>query len=101
MATYFELLQAEQDANLNNRVRVAVVVAAESIRVESEATPNHANRVLWANRALRDPSGELKPVLWSVLAQNRAFTLAQIVGADDAAVQTAVNNAVDVFAIGA
>lgn len=100
MATYAELLQAEQDAALNNRVRVAIVVAAELIRLETTGS-NLANRKAWAKEAFIDPFGKSKQMLWAVLAQNRAATLAQIVGADDATVQTAVNAAVDAFATGA
>ena len=100
MASYTELQQAEQDPGLNNRVRVAIIVAAELIRGETTGT-NLANRKIWAKQAFIDPFGKSKQMLWAVLAQNRAATLAVILAADDAAVQTAVNAAVDVFATGA
>jgi len=99
MATYAELLQAEQDPGLNNRVRVAIVVAAELIRLETTGS-NLANRKIWSKQAFIDPMSKSKQMLWAVLAQNRAATLAAILAADDAAVQTAVNAAVDCFATG-
>lgn len=98
MATYAELLQAEQDPALHNKIRVAVVIAAEIVRTESNATSNHANRLVWAKGAYGDPDLEVKRMKRAVLAQNKTATYAAIVGADDATVQSAVNNAIDVFA---
>jgi len=89
MATYFELLQAAEHPDLNRRVRVACVVAAQKIRTEPTDTPT-----VFAN-----PDGETKRMAWVAIAQNRAATLAQIIGADDEAVQTAVDGAVNVFAV--
>lgn len=98
MATYAEILSASSDPTLNNKIRVAVVIAAEAVRTENTATTNHANRLLWAKAVFANPDQEARRMVWAVLAQNAGFTLAQILGATDAAVQTAVNNAVDVFA---
>jgi hypothetical protein len=56
--------------------------------------------VKWARDTFLDPDTAARRIMPAVLAQNRAATLAQIVGADDAAVQTAVDAAVDVFATG-
>jgi hypothetical protein len=100
MATFDELLQASEDANLNKRVRVACIVAAEAIRGEAGATANHANRLIWAKAVFSNPVAESQPMLWAVLAQNRGLTLAQIVGASDAALLTAVNVEIDVLAQG-
>jgi hypothetical protein len=38
-------------------------------------------------------------MIWAVLAQNSNATLAAILGASDATVQSAVNAAIDVFAV--
>lgn len=100
MATYAELLTASENATLNNKMRVAVVIAAEKVRTESNATANHANRLLWAKAVFADPNSEARRMMWAVLAQNQGATLAQITGATDATVQTAVDAAVDVFATG-
>lgn len=101
MATYAELLTASNNETLINKIRVAVVIAAEIVRTELDTVPNHVNRLIWAKQVFITPDREAQRMVWAVLAQNRAATLAQIVGADDATVQGAVNAAVDVFATGA
>lgn len=99
MATYSELYQlAQTDSALRSRATVAVVVAADTIRTEAGATPNHANRILWAVDALARPGYWGERMLWAALAQNRASTVAQIQGATDAALQAAINNVIDLFA---
>ena len=101
MATYAELLTIATSSTgdaLRNRIRVAVVVAADVVRAEVPAPPNHANRMAWARLVLQNPDTEAMRMMWAVLAQNRAFTAAQITGADDATVQTAVNAAIDLLA---
>ena len=100
MATYAELLTASSNEVLINKIRVAVVVAAEIVRTELSSVANHANRLVWAKAVFFNPDAEARRMIWAVLAQNRAATLAAIVGEDDATVQTAVNAAVDVFATG-
>ena len=99
MATYAELLQAAENETLKKKVRVAIVIAAEKVRLEVGTTTNHAQRLAWAKQAYIDPDGITNRMLWAVLAQNQAATLAQITGATDATVQTAVDAAVDVFAV--
>lgn len=101
MATYAELYDLRSNSDLRNKVLVACAVAAELIRLEAGATPNHANRLLWAKQVFANPDPVAATMLQAVLAQNRTLTSAQIVGASDAAIQTAVNNAVDVLATGA
>jgi len=101
MATYAELLTASENDALRQKIRVAVVIAAEAVRTESTGVANHANRLIWAKSTFSDPDGAAKRILWAVLAQNKSATLAAIIGATDAAVQTAVDAAVDVFATGA
>ena len=100
MATYFELLGAVEDPSLNKKVRIACVVAAEAVRVEAGATPNHANRLLWAKAVFEDPISAGERMIWAILAQNKDLTPAQIAGATDAQVQSGVENAIDVFATG-
>ena len=103
MATYAELLEIAQTptgAALRAKIQVAVVVACDVIRLEAVNTANHANRLIWTQSALRNPGVEAERLLWVVLAQNRTFTAAQITGAVDATVQTAVNSAIDLLAQG-
>lgn len=101
MATYDELFGLQANDSLRNRIAVACIVAAEAIRTENANTANHANRLLWAKAVFANPQGEAQRMLWAVLAQNKTATVAQITGATDATIQTAVSAAVDVFATGA
>lgn len=101
MALYTELYQlALSDAALKARATVAAVVAANTVRTENPATANHANRLLWAAEALKNPAYWGERMLWSALAQNTGSTVAQITGASDATLQTAINNTIDLFATG-
>ena len=100
MATYAELLTAAGDTSLLNKIRVAVVVAATNIMIEVDTTPLHSSRLVWAKQVFSDPATAAVRMMWPVLAQNRAFTYAQIIGADDATVQGAVDGAINVFANG-
>ena len=97
MATYAELLSASEDTTLKNKVRVALTIAAEAIRTEAAATTNHAARLAWAKTVSLNPAQYVDPMLRAVLAQNTGATLASILSATDATVQSAVNAAVDVF----
>jgi hypothetical protein len=85
---------------LRNKIAVAIVIAAEAIRTESDQTANHANRLLWAKSALANPRQEAERMLWGALAQNKDLTSTQIINATDSGLQTAVNNAVNLFATG-
>jgi hypothetical protein len=98
MATYAELLTASQSDALRQKVRVACVIGAEKVRTEVATVTNHEKRMAWAKSVYANPEAESNRMVWAVLAQNAAFTLAQITGASDALVQSAVDAAVDVFA---
>ena len=101
MATYQQLLDIASTASgdaLRQQLRIAVVVAADSIRVEAPATVGHALRMAWALSAIKSPDSAAREMLWAVLAQNKAFTVAQITGASDSAVQSAVDAAVNLLA---
>lgn len=100
MATYAELLTLKGDQALLNKVRVAVWVAAYNIVGEAINTPNHPNRLVWAKKVFTDEIEAANAMLVPVLAANKGFTVAQINGATDTAVQDAVNLVVDTFANG-
>lgn len=100
MATYAELLEASGNTTLNQKMRVAVIIAADTIRTEADTVPNHDNRLIWAKAVYADPVREAQRMLWSVLAQNKTATLSAITGASDAVVQTNVDNSVNMFATG-
>lgn len=101
MATYAELLEAintNTGQPLRDKLLVAVVVAADVIRAEPTNTPNHAARMVWASKVMSNPGPESRRAMYAVLAQNKDQTLATIVSATDAQVQTAVNAAADLLA---
>jgi hypothetical protein len=101
MATYSEIMGIVSSATgdaLKLQVRVAIIVAANIILNEATSTTNHTLRLAWAKVAVSSPDTEAEKMLWAVLAQNVAATVAQITGATDATVQTAVNNAVNLLA---
>ena len=97
MATYAELFALSQNGPLKDKVAVACIVAAEIIRTELTSVPNHAARLVWARKALENPDAVAIAALRAALVQNSGLTVAQINGATDAALQTAVNNAVDLL----
>ena len=99
MATYLELLTAAESDALRKKVRVACMVAGETIRTESTATVNHAARLLWARAVFDNPVAMADKMLWAVLAANKAVSLTAITGATDAQIQTNVDAAVDVFTV--
>ena len=100
MATLLELRGLLRDNVLHQKVEAAVLIAANAIRVEAAATANHANRLVWAKQAFASPVSKVEGMLSAVLSANASATVAQIQGASDAAIQSNVNVAVDLFADG-
>ena len=100
MATYAEIFNIQSNDSLKNKVAIACIVAAEAIRLEAPATPNNVNRLLWAKEVFRDPKLAAESMMWAVLAANNGLTVAQIEGATDAAIQSKIDDAVNIFATG-
>lgn len=99
MATYAELVQLANLRPLEEKIAVAVAIAAQGIVVESDATQNHDKRLKWAAAALRDPVSVAKTMWPAILAANKTATSAQISGATDEVIQGAVNGLVNLFAL--
>lgn len=100
MATYAELFDLRTDSALKNRVIAAVIIAAETVMNELDAVPNHANRLIWAKGVFANPGTESDRMFMAVLAANSDASVAQIQGASDAAIQTNVDDHIDLFADG-
>ncbi len=98
MATYMELFNVKNNSDFQDKVAVAIVIAAETIRTDSSPPTNQAQRLAWAQNAMDRPVEEARRMLWAVLATNKDATVAQIVGASDTEIQTQVDAAVDLFA---
>src|SRR5262245_18136145 len=98
--TYTELFQTAPNGVLLGRITAAVAIAANTINSEDGGTTNHANRLLWAKSVCANPAAEANRIVWMVLAQNAGITVASLMAATDAQVQTAVNNVINLFATG-
>ena len=98
MATYTELFDLRVNSSLRNRIAVAVTIAARAVMLEAVDVPNHANRYKWAATAFSNPEGQADRFLWAALAANATATVAQITGATDAMLLSAVTAAVDLIA---
>ncbi len=98
MATYSELYGLWYESGLRNRVTVAVVVAAETVQGEDAGTPNHANRLVWAQQTFLNPASIAHAMFRVVLAANKDVTVEAILSATDVSIQGAVDTAVDTFA---
>jgi len=95
MATLQDLFNMRNDSVLRNSVAAAGWNAAKDIFIESEATGNHASRLVWAVKALRDNGdgetiGDIFKATIVLLQDNTDPT--------DAQIQTAVEQVIDKFA---
>lgn len=99
MATYQELFDLANNEPLLDRVEIAIVIAAQAVVTEAGTTNNHANRLVWAASALTDPKAQRTRFLRAALAQNAALTSAQISAATDAALLSAIQSVIDLFAV--
>ena len=100
MATYEELYGLRTDSALRNRVTTACIIAAETVMLELDTVDNHVNRLLWAKAVFANPSGEAKRMFMAILAANESATVVVIQSATDAAIQTNVDDHIDLFADG-
>jgi hypothetical protein len=100
VATYAELFDLGSNSALKNKVAVCILVAADTIRTEDGGTANHVNRLLWAKDAFLNPLKYVQPMWDAALAQNKSLSTAQISGASDANLQTAIDAVVNIFATG-
>lgn len=100
MATLAEIWTLLDDPNLKQKISSACLIAAEAVRVEDPGTANHANRLEWAKGVFKNPVQAGQDFLRALLAANNTASLAQLTGASDATIQTAVNQAVNIFADG-
>ena len=95
MATYDELRSLFSQTSLSNRIEVAVLIKAADVLDAGSPTA----RVAWATAALT-PSvamAEAKRMLSYLLADAQALTHQEILDLSDAALQSAVDAAVDLL----
>jgi hypothetical protein len=82
---------------LVNKIVAAVLIKSEAVRVETPQPANYLDRLAWVREAFINPVQAANNLFGAILAANASATTAQIVNAADAAIQTAVNNAVESF----
>jgi len=99
MATLNELRQLFSNSDLRNRIESACIKAAYEVLTEDATTENHAQRQKWAVQAFSDPRGTAKKMLMVALAANAGADVAGITGASDGEIETAVSNAIELFAL--
>ncbi len=87
MATFVELYDLISNDELRNKVRVATRNSAQDLL---DGTPTAAE-IDWAAEVFSNPRSESQKAFESVLAVNRTATVANILGASDAAIQTNVD----------
>jgi len=100
MATVSEIKGLYNNSNFQDAVEVEAVQAALDIIDEDGGTANHANRLIWAKITLSRPRETMQNILPAIIVQNRGLTVAQIQGASSAAILSAVNAVINVFADG-
>ena len=88
MATYVELRDLFTDPDLRKKTEVAAVIAAEA---ELSSTPGSAAGRAWALAVIKDPRDWGELLLKTVLADNKALSVAQITSAADTAFQNKVD----------
>lgn len=98
MASYSELFDLRNYTPLKNKVVSACAIAANGIVNDAAPPANQTQRLKWAAQAIRNPEATADELFWSLLAQNEALSVAAIQAASDSAIQTAVENTVDLFA---
>ncbi len=108
MATLIELRNFMNDSALRNKVTTAVIISADTVmRGNDGSAPflqkpgppsDHDIRVIWAKLAFENPQAEGRKFLMSVLASNSTLAVGAITGASDAAIQSNVDEAVDLMA---
>lgn len=95
MATLAELGDITNDSQWGDfvkKVRVACAIKAAAI---IESTTPGATALDWAKSTISNPVNAGDSIAYFVVATNNSLSLAQIYGANDSAIQSNVNTAVD------
>lgn len=95
MASLLELsdFAASSDYQTLNK-KIVTAIAKKAVSIGNLTTPTTA-QIEWCKAALAAPGLEARTIINYVLAANASATIAQIVGASDAAIETQVNAAID------
>ena len=100
MATYKELFDIYSDGALLSKITIAVAKASSDVISEDPLTPNHAERLAWAQAGIKDPGPHATEMAMSVLLQNQAQTVDYIENTlSDTDLQNQVNSLINTFAL--
>ncbi len=91
-----ELHALQSDSDLQDKVAVALVIAAEA---QLSGSPS-ADEAAWAKGVIQSPGPTAVAVLNVILAANKDLSAAAIQGATDAAIQGNVDAVVDGLILG-
>lgn len=102
MATLTELQGLFDDAAIKVKVEAACVIAAANVFADQDNFPTttadsglRAKRVAWASKVMLFPEEQARLAMRYVLGSSASATVAQINAANDATIQSKVNEAVD------
>jgi len=105
MATYKELRDEFGNTELQHRIQVAIIIAANAILTGADTTApydqtagQHGLRVKWAAAVIQSTEGQAAYVFKLMLGANAGLTIVQIRGASDAAIQSNVGAVIDALA---
>lgn len=85
------------DDSLKAKVEKAMLVIAKEIENEDVGVTDHAKRLAVAKSIYSNPQSSRDKFLRAMVAANAGATIANILGADDAAIKSAVRNAWNTF----
>lgn len=98
MATYAELRGLIGDDTYQKKIEAACVDAAYLVMAEADATAEHATRIRLAFRIVEEPVKFWAYFARVILLKNKAATVGQITGANDAAALAEVQAVYNEFA---
>ena len=98
MATLTEIYNLWNESALQNKITQAALVVAYNVLAEAISVTNHTNRVKWAVAVTGNPQHWGTILMRVMLAKHNALSIAQITGATDATLLSAVEGVVNVFA---
>jgi hypothetical protein len=88
MASYIELRDLHSNDELRNRITTSLIIGCNNLL---DGTPTAVDRA-FIEEVVKSPDLWGKRIMLLVLAENSLLTVAQITGATDAQIQTAVNS---------
>ncbi len=95
MASLAELYELKSNSELRNRIEMACLIEAETIRVEENPT---AARTAWSRAVFADPTRETGRMFRALIAAHAESPIDEIENVGDTPIKTAVAAAVDHFA---